>query len=73
MWFCCDFWKVLRIRSELRKRKLASVTVERVLNIQGNILAAVVADVINVKCNYLTVTGDDNVYVSVGLRVCTSQ
>jgi len=47
MWFCCDFCKVLRIRSELRKRKLASVTVERVLNIQGNILAAVVANVIN--------------------------
>jgi len=29
--------KVLRIRSELRKRKLTSVCVERVLNVQGNI------------------------------------
>jgi len=33
---------VLRIRSELRKRKLASVTVERVQNIQGDMLATAV-------------------------------
>jgi len=39
---CCVLCKVLRIRSELRKRKLTSVCVERVLNVQGTAAATTV-------------------------------
>ena len=46
--------KVLRIRSECRKRKLASVCVESVLNIQGNVLAIAASVIIFYRNTCLT-------------------
>ena len=62
---------MLRVRSELRKRKLASVTVERVLNIQGNIPAAILTDLMFIFYFLFLYFLSDNVYGFICLYVCT--
>ena len=61
MYFC----QVLRIRSELRKRKLTSVCVERVLNVQGTVLSAAVANITVVFKMQITVCIHFSIDVSI--------